>query len=538
MVSSRSVLRIPSTHVALRGFGWLVLAASIFFASHALFSDTCFRLLRTFREPEFSHGYLIPMISAWIIWQRRQLIWSRRADGAWTGWLLTAVGAALALLCHAGNLLTPPYVAFLLILLGLSAAALGWASAKYVIIPLVFMLFAYPLPDYMYIEVATSLQLLSSYISARVLGLIGVPVFLEGNIIDLGTMKLQVAEACSGLRYFLPLVAFGVLCAFLYRAPWWAKMTIVAATVPLTIALNGLRIAMTGLFVHFGSQSLAEGFMHMFEGWVVFLIALAALFGLMYGLLRLTGWSGPFIEILDFDRMAGTPNGTEPPSRTPAPVPTNAPPPPLIAGTATLALAAVLLIPLADRSMVIPDRVGLSHFPMAVGDRLGAPRFLDAATERQLGADDYVLLDFLHKDAPPVNLWVAYYDSLTNGSYLHSPTTCLPGAGWEYVTFESYQTAIPDLSGEMLRVNRGEIVKGHQRIVMYFWMELRGQSFQGLQYVKFINLWESMITSRTDGALIRIYTPLGAGEDPSAGDERLLVFLERAYPHLRPHVGE
>lgn len=538
VTASQFVLRRPATPAALRGIAWSALAAIIFFAGDALFSDTFFRLIRAFREPEFSHGYLIPLISAWIIWQRRRMIWSRRTGGAWSGWFLTAVGAVLALLFHAVNLLMPPYLAFLLIVFGLSSAALGSASARYLITPLILMLFAYPLPDYINIEVSTSLQLISSYLGATILDIVGVPVFLEGNIIDLGAIKLQVAEACSGLRYLLPLVSFGVLCAFIYRAPWWAKLVIVAATVPLTIFLNGLRIAMTGLFVHFGSPSLADGFMHLFEGWVVFLVALAALFGAMYGLLRLTGWSGAFIEMLDFDRMAGAPGGVEPPPRMPAPAPIRVPPPPLIAGAATLVLAAMLLIPLGERSTVIPDRIGLLHFPMALGDRIAKPQFLAAETEQLLGADDYLLLDYLHEDAPPINLWVAYYDSLINGSYVHSPTTCLPGAGWEYVTFGKYNTAIRDLSGDMLRVNRGEIVKGRQRILMYFWMELRGRSVPRLQHVKFLNLWDSMITGRSDGALIRIYTPLRPGEETSRGDERILEFLERAYPHLRPHIGE
>lgn len=535
MASSRFVLRRATAHNALIGLAWLALAVVTLGAVDALFGDTFFRLLRTFKEPEFSHGYLIPVISGWLVWQRRHLLWSQRVDGAWTGCLVSAVGVSLAVLCHAANLLTPPYVAFLIVILGLSAAALGWASARYVIVPLAFMLFAYPLPDYAYIEISTSLQLISSQIGADVLDALGVPVFLDGNVIDLGTMKLQVAEACSGLRYLLPLISFGVLCAFIYRGPWWARFAVLLATVPLTIALNGIRIAMTGLFVHFGSSPLAEGFMHLFEGWVVFLLSLTVLFGLMYGLLRSTGWSGRIVDVLDFERMAGAPDGARPNQALARAA--GLPPLALIAGTATVAAGTLFLIPLADRSAVIPARIGLLNYPMVLGDRVASPRFLDADTERRLGADDYVFLDFAHESAPPVNLWIAYYASLINGSYLHSPTTCLPGAGWEYVDFGAHQTHISDLSGDRLIVNRGEIVKDDERILMYFWMELRGSSLRELHYVKLINLWDSIVQGRTDGALVRIHTPLRPGEDVAAGDRRLMAFLERAYPHLRPHVG-
>ncbi len=540
MASSRTSTSFASAPPRPAGatVGWFVLVAVTLVAAYALFADSVGYLLNSFEQPEFSHGYIVPLISAWIVWQRRHLIWARRTDGAWTGWLVVAAGAGIGVFCHAANLLTPPYLGLLLLLVGLPATALGWASARLLIVPVAFLIFAYPLPDYLYIELSTTLQLISSKIGAGMLDAFGVPVFLDGNIIDLGLMKLQVAEACSGLRYLLPLITFGVLCAYIYRAPWWAKIIVLAATVPLTIALNGARIAATGLFVHYGSTNLAEGFMHLFEGWVVFLVALAVLFALMFALLRLAGWRGRFVDMLDFDRMAGGAAGREPAPAASAAVVPAAPPRAFVVAAATLAVAALSLVPLAARPQVIPDRPGLLSYPTMIGERSAIPSFLDATTEDVLGADDYLLLDFrAGEGAPTVNLWVAYYDSLLDGSYFHSPTTCLPGAGWEYVTFGEHRPPLTDLAGAPLTVNRGVIVKGQQRILMYFWMELRGRAVQDLEYVKFVNLWDSVVSGRSDGALVRVYTPLGPDEAPAAGDARLLEFLERAYPQLEPHVG-
>jgi exosortase D (VPLPA-CTERM-specific) len=517
----------------------LALTALALTALWTLFGESLAIVVKSFQKPEFSHGYIVPLISGWILWQRRQLIAARAGRGAWSGWLLVAAGAAAALVCHAANLLTPPYVAFLTVLVGLAAARLGWAAARLVLVPIGFLLFAYPLPSYLYVELSTALQLVSSKIGAGLLDMVGVPVFLDGNIIDLGSMRLQVAEACSGLRYLLPLLTFGLLCAFMYRAPRWAKLLVIAATVPLTIVLNGLRIALTGLFMHLGSPGLAEGFMHLFEGWVVFLLALALLFGLMYGLLRLLGWRGPFVDMLDFDRMAGTPGGQVAVAATAAPsLSVTTPPRPLVAAVATLALAALLLVPLGARPQLIPERPGLLSYPAQLGEWRGVPRFLDATTEGTLGADDYVLLDFTAGGTtPPVNLWVAYYDSLLQGSHIHSPTTCLPGSGWEYVEFGTRRTPVTALSGAPLVVNRGLITKGEQQIVMYFWMELRGRSLHAFSKVKFVNLWDSLIAGRSDGALVRLHTPVRPGETPAAADARLQDFLARAYPHLAPHVG-
>ena len=159
--------------------------------------------------------------------------------------------------------------------------------------------------------------------------------------------------------------------------------------------------------------------------------------------------------------------------------------------------------------------------------------------ERVLDADDYVLLDFVnHERRELVNLWVAYYGNQLGDSTLHSPTTCLPSAGWEYVEFGPHRTPLVDFSGEPLVVNRGVIVKGVERIVMYFWMEMRGQSVHQSQYTKFINLRDSLLEGRSDGALVRLYTPLQPDEDPADGDARLIRLLEQAYPVLEPYVGE
>lgn len=525
----------------LHRLGWTVLAVVALVSAYALFAESLVRVSRAYRQPEFSHGYLIPLISAWIIWQRRRLIWSLREGGAASGWLLVAAGVGIAFVSKAANIDSTPYLGLVPLLIGLGAVTFGWRSARLLVVPVGFLVFGFPLPSYAYVEVSTSLQLVSSQLGAGFLSLFGVPVFLDGNIIDLGPMKLQVAEACSGLRYLLPLLSFGVLCAYMYRAPWWAKLLVVAATVPLTILLNGFRIALTGLFLNFGNTELAEGFMHLFEGWVIFLIALAILFVLMFGLLRLIGWRGGMADMLDFDRMAGHPGGREPPAPTAAAATALVPavvPRPLQLSILTMAVAAMLLVPLGMRPQVIPERPGLLTYPLGFAGWSGTPSFLDGEIEEVLGTDDYILVDYRHQNSGDlVNLWIAYYGSQLGNSNIHSPTTCLPGAGWEYIEFGPRRTSLTDFSGDPLTVNRGVIVKGEERIVMYFWMEMRGESLHESHLIKYANLRDSLLQGRSDGALVRLYTPLGPNEDAADGDARLLDLLRAAYPRLEPHVG-
>jgi exosortase D (VPLPA-CTERM-specific) len=515
---------------------WVGVALLALGAAAVLFGESLARVAEAYTAPEFSHGYIIPLISAWLVVQRWPLIRAVRERGAASGWWLVALGTGLAVFSHAANIVSLPYLGIPPVLVGLVATTLGWRAARLVIVPAGFLVFGFPLPATLQVQLSTELQLVSSHIGAAILDGLDIPVLLDGNIIDLGVMKLQVAEACSGLRYLLPLLSFGVLCAFIYRAPWWAKLVVIAATVPLTVLLNGARIAMIGVFVHVGTRALAEGVMHLFEGWVVFLIALACLFTLMWGLRRLVSGERGFVDMLDFDRMAGRPGGRAPaPAAVAAP---SRPAAPLLVATATLVAGALLLIPLALKPQVVPERPGLATYPLQLSPWRGTPDTIPPAQARVLGADDHLLVDYARAGADaPVNLWVAYYDSLLrDGSHIHKPTVCLPGAGWEYVEFGRFETGLRDFSGRPLTVSRGLIVQGTRRIMLYFWLELRGRHANG-QEARLYNLWDSFTTGRSDGALVRLYTPLAPGEDPAAADARLLGFLEAAYPHLAPHVG-
>ena len=143
----------------------------------------------------------------------------------------------------------------------------------------VLLLLTIPLPYTLQAIVTVKLQLLSTQIGEAAIRLFGIPVFVEGNVIDLGQYKLQVAEACSGLRYLLPLTAISFILAYLYKAPFWKKAILVASAAPITILINSFRIAVIAVLVdNFGTQ-MAEGFLHQFEGWVVFIFG-ALLLGL------------------------------------------------------------------------------------------------------------------------------------------------------------------------------------------------------------------------------------------------------------------
>lgn len=370
--------------------------------------------------------------------------------------------------------------------------------------------------------------------------MLGISVFLDGNVIDLGTYKLQVAEACSGLRYLFPLTALTFLCAWMYRSPFWAKAVVLVSVVPITILTNSARIAFTGVLVEYGSIAQAEGFMHFFEGWVIFLVALLLVFLLMVALARLRGDRAGFGGLLDVDRLSGAHIACD---EAPATTKTKegrllGMPLPWAVCVALVLAAVPVQAAMMNRPQAVPDRPGLATFPLEVGAWQGQPASIDARTQNSLKASDYFLGDFVRaNDGGVVNLWVAYYDAQLQMAAFHTPQQCLPGAGWEFVSLETVEGPVVVHSGQRFRVNRALVTNGRRSMLVYYWLEARGEQFTNGRLFKFANVQDSFLERRSDGALVRLITPLAPGEEEAVAEARLVDFMQAAYPALEPHVG-
>ena len=180
----------------------------------------------------------------------------------------------------------------------------GMSLLKVTLLPIAFLLFAIPLPYVVDAGLSFQLQLLSSQLGVAFIRLFQIPVYLEGNVIDLGVYKLQVVEACSGLRYLYPLMSLGFLAAYLFQAPLWQRVLVFLSTIPITIAMNSLRIGLVGVMVdHFGPQD-ADGFLHMFEGWIIFIACAGLLAAEMYVLARFVSGKKLFRRVLSAQTCA------------------------------------------------------------------------------------------------------------------------------------------------------------------------------------------------------------------------------------------
>src|SRR5262245_32478793 len=244
-------------------------------------------------DPNYSHGFLVPFLSGFIAWQRRDRLRATPRRGTWIGLIVLMAGLAALLLGDLAGEMFLMRSSLVMVLAGLILFHLGTVAFRLLVFPLLFLLFMVPLPGTLFYAVAFPLQNLAARDAAWTLDLLGVPVLLDGNVIHLSQLSLGVTEACSGIRSLMSLLAVAVAWAALTLPGIWAMLGLVASVIPITVLANASRVVSTGLIAQRFGIEYAEGFFHTFSGWVIFLVAFVCLLG-VHGMIRLahSRWSG------------------------------------------------------------------------------------------------------------------------------------------------------------------------------------------------------------------------------------------------------
>lgn len=484
---------------------------------------------RVWAEPEYSYAYLIPFLSLYVLLVRLPDLRAANTRESWLGVALVAFGLLAFVFGELSALYIIVQYAFLLTIWGFVLTLIGVHGVRIIWASLIFLIFLVPLPRFLQFSLTSGLQLISSEMGTSILRAMGVPVFLEGNVIDLGAYKLQVVEACSGLRYLFPLMSFGFLCGVLYRGPVWQRWLIFLSSLPISIFMNSFRIAVTGLLVNrFGTEA-AEGFLHYFEGWIIFAACLFLMFAEMSVLAAVRGKRLDDIFNLDLPTAKDFQGwGARPGIGVPMTV-----------VLVLIVAGAVSSVTLSDREEIIPARQSLGLFPLNIGDWRGQERSLGEQELDILKLTDYVMVGYQSvADQAPVELYVAYYESQRKGTSAHSPRACLPGGGWVFEEFG--QKEIPGIKpdGSPLEVNRVQVSMGEKRLLVYYFFMQRGRTVTNEYLVKWFIFWDSITKRRTDGAMVRLVAPVVDVANVPATEANLIEFLGKAYPALYYYVPQ
>ena len=482
-------------------------------------------LLRDWRsDPNYSHGFLIPLMSAYVAWLQRENL--RRVPQCPSPMGLGVLGAGVALLILGGvsaELFTMR-VSLLPILAGLILWLFGKEHLKFLAFPILYLLFMIPLPAIIFNVVAFQLQLFSSSIATHILQLLQVPVLREGNVITLPTTTLEVVDACSGIRSLVTLSALATMFAYFGQRTIWRAWLLALSTIPIAIIANASRIAGTGLLSQYYGPSIAEGFFHTFSGWFLFVIATLSL-GIVAALL------------------SRLPQGSQAASRSTVPMVVYPPrekhtsrnKPDRIAWGRVMAAAALLIVgiaclPILSTKDAIPLRRTLDRFPAQVGPWQGVTESLPPAIQKVVGATDYLMRFYTVPGKGSILLYVGYYETQRQGQTIHSPQNCLPGSGWNFLSREYLTVQMPGYP-DPVKINYVLVAKGDMRQIVLYWYQERGRIIASEYMAKVYMIRDAIARKRTDGALVRVSIPVPEGSEEDTR-RLLLEFTRLIFPSL------
>ncbi len=468
-------------------------------------------VLRWELQEEYSHGYLIPLVALFILWEKRFQIAASYQNYSWWGLPIIVLALIILLRGEVSALYMLIHYSFILLLFGLSLAFLGSAT-RFTWVAIALLGFAVPLPYFIEVILTSKLQLVSSQLGVEIIRLCRIPVFLSGNIIDLGNYQLQVVEACSGLRYLFPLMSLGFIGAYLYQGSVWKRAVLFLSTVPITIFMNSLRIAITGILVDNWGTEMAEGFLHDFEGWLIFMACggLLLLEVLLMELLttRLSVRQAFAVPVSVSAEQYSSQNSVSLQFSKPLAVSI-----PLL----LVALAVVGSLDSREEDTTF-KKTELISFPLKFDEWFGREDRIEADVAEKLGFTEYVMINYQNQQHRPVNFYVAYYASQRKGVSPHSPKVCIPGGGWEIAKFS--RTRVDEMP-----VNRVLIRKGTQDQIVYYWFEERGTPIANEYLKKWMLFKDALFLNRTDGSLVRVTTPVLNDETLEDADFRAQEFI-------------
>lgn len=266
--ASTSEAQLPWKQIAW--FGGLLIAC---------YAPILYYLVRQWATDEdMGHGFFAPVIAGVIIWQRRAELTQMKPEPNYWGLLVILWAATQLMLGTLGAEIFLARTSFLIALAGIILFLCGWKILKAIAFPLVLLMFMFPLPAIIYARITLPLQIFATRVAEAILGLIGIPVLRDGNVLELASQKLNVVEACSGIRSLLSLSFLSLTYAYFFDRKVWMRWVLLAATIPIAIAANSIRVTLTGVLSEIRTD-LAQGFFHTLEGWVLFLVALCLLIG-------------------------------------------------------------------------------------------------------------------------------------------------------------------------------------------------------------------------------------------------------------------
>jgi exosortase D (VPLPA-CTERM-specific) len=457
-------------------------------------------------DPDMSHGFFVLPVVAFVVWRRRAELAAIDAKPNWWGLVVVAWGAVQMLL---GTLAAQIFIARTAFLLSLTGAVLflgGTRVLKILAFPLLLLLFLFPIPALVYARVTLPLQIFASAAAEMVLNWIGIPVLRDGNILELPHERLSVVEACSGIRSLLSMGFLSLVYGYFFDRRVAMRWVLLGATVPIAITANAVRVTLMGVLGEYRTD-LAQGAFHLFEGWVLFVVALSLLVTLH--------------QLLRRSRRLLTCAVPYPATHRAVTVRERS----LLVLTTLFLFQGAAFYGLSQRVEAIAASKPLAEFATSIGDwRMVREGVIDQEDKDVLRADDYLTRQYAAVSGESANLFVAYFQSQRAGQTPHSPKNCLPGSGW---TWSVADTIPVDIVGraQPIEINRYIVSKGDDHAVVLYWYQSRDRVVASEYRAALFTAWDALRSNHTDTELVRVVTPVTASG---------VKFIQAFFPQIAP----
>ncbi|NVN97964.1 MAG: EpsI family protein [Geobacteraceae bacterium] len=473
-------------------------------------------VLQWYSDDNYSHGFLVPIISGYFLYDRRAA-YKNTVVSPWRPGLAVIIFGLLQFIL--GYLATENFtmrLSFIVLLAGLVLYLFGRELFRQLLLPLGYLIMMVPLPYILYNMVAFPLKLFITRCSVALLQLFGIVVLREGNIIMFPATTLEVADACSGMRSIMSLLAMGIAIAFFIRMTPTKRTMLISFSIPVAIFTNMLRVVITGVLVHnFGAQ-VAEGLVHELSGLLVFVVAMAILV-----------WIGSLLESEDNVSVPMEPSAVTSSYRVDH-----------LSLRCFVIVAALLLLTAGYKGVhadvMIPLNQPFSAFPRAHAEWImTAEETFNAATLELLKPTDYLSRTYRDASGVKVKLYIGYHGGGEGTGEIHSPRHCLPGSGWQEV---SSTRTILDSHGERINLVKASYMQGDRIENIFYWFQVRNSSLSSEFALKIAEFTGSMLHRRRDAAFIRVSFPAADGTTGSfeAGDR----FIKEFYPVIRGFIPQ
>lgn len=483
------------------------------------------QLVHRWNKGDNSYCYLIVPLLFYLCWEQRRTGAKSDPGGTpvgfafseltWCAWGLIPVLFANALLIvgRLGSVETLLLIGLWLSVVGVTHLLYG-KRIKHLWFNLLILAAIVPLPPFINRMLTFKLKLAASSLSVTMLRWFDIAVLQDGNIIDLGITRLQVVDACSGMRYLLPMFVLALLIGHFFCRGMWRRVLLLVLVPPLSIFINALRIFLTGLLLINGHEQTAQNVFHDFAGLVLFLLSAGLLGGIALGLKRL---GKPFQAKFLHDHGRVSSGGYRPV---------------LLTMLACLMFMgggwAIEAVP-TDRTALHRDSLAL--FPLRVGPWAGKRKSLPPESLDRLATDDYGYITYRHKTTGNyLHLLIPYYAYQDTGKTVHAPQSCMLGTGWALAS--SVDRIIEDSADAQTKVRGIVWRQGDARILAGYYFLQRGRVITSPWLNKFYLIWDGLTRQRTDGALVRAELQLQPGQSMDEAWSLLADFYKAIWPLL------